>query len=336
MSFLKNLFGRSKLDGDVLAQSSEADDYAQIELLGHFEKPRKLHEDRDQRQWERVLPRAYVEQIDLLTKQGWLAFSGNVYRLTDAGKPFLAIYRARQESDKQQAIAAVHKAFSKKDSSEALAIRRAYEDRQPLSKAEWTGPDPQMSHSSLTRRILFLEHWLVEGLSKETLDWLKLYAADQHLWGAHWRLTADEIPPAALAELATDKLDGMEAAYWRAYSLGLYVDNQETWQRCKGGDHVRRIEIIGPNDEHTCMPCKIHRDQQYLVTRVPDLPHKNCKSPSAVAVNISPCWKATRISRNRPRTADFVSHTACGPPSVVHHNQTNPYRSDPYALLPSF
>ena len=279
MSFLKNLFGRSKLDGDALTQSPEASDYAQIELLGHFEKPRKLHEDREQRQWERVLPRAYVEQIDLLSKQGWLAFSGNVYWLTDTGKPFLATYRARQETDKRQAIAAVHKALSKKDSSEALAIRRAYEDHQPLGKAEWTGPDPQMSHSSLTRRILFLEHWLVEGLSKETLDWLKLYAADQHLWGAHWRLTANEIPPAVLAELATDKLDGVEAAYWRAYSLGLYVDNQETWQRCKGGDHVRRIEIGGANDEHTCMPCKVHRGQQYLVTRVPELPHKNCKSP---------------------------------------------------------
>ena len=27
------------------------------------------------------------------------------------------------------------------------------------------------------------------------------------------------------------------------------------------------------------MPCKIHIGQQYLVTRVPELPHKNCKSP---------------------------------------------------------
>lgn len=279
MSFLKNLFGRSKLDGDALARSAEVSDYAQIELLGHFETPRKLHEEREQRQWERALPRAYVEEIDLLAKQGWLSFSGNIYRLTDAGKPFLVAYRARQEEEKRIAIAAVHKALAQKDSSEALAIRRAYEDRQPLGKAEWTGPDPQMSHSSLTRRILFLDHWLVEGLSKEALDWLKLYAADQHLWGAYWRLSADEIPPAVLAELATDKLDGVEAAYWRAFSLGLYVNNQETWQRCKGGDHVRRIEIIGSDDEQTCMPCKIHRGQQYLVTRVPELPHKNCKSP---------------------------------------------------------
>ena len=67
MSFLKNLFGRGKLDGDALAQSREISDYAQIELLGYFETPRKLHEDRDQRQWERALPRPYVEQIDLLT-----------------------------------------------------------------------------------------------------------------------------------------------------------------------------------------------------------------------------------------------------------------------------
>lgn len=279
MSFLKNLFGRSKLDGNALVHSGEKSDYAQIELLGHFETPRKLHEDREQRQWERVLPRPYVEEIDLLTRQGWLSFSGNVYRLTDEGKPFLVAYRARQEKEKQEAIAAVHKALAQKDSSEALSIRRAYEARQPLGKAEWTGPEPQLSHSALTRRILFLNHWLVEGLSKETLDWLKLYAADQHLWGAHWGLPADEIPQRVREELATDKLNGAEAAYWRAYSLGLYVDNQETWQRCKGGDHVRRLEIGGPDDEQTCMPCKIHRGQKYLVARAPELPHKNCKSP---------------------------------------------------------
>ncbi len=279
MSFLRNIFGRNKLDGDALAQSPEIGDYARIDLLGQFEAPRKLHEDREQRQWERVLPRSYVEEIDLLTRQGWLSFSGNIYRLTDAGKPFVMAYRARQERDKVQAIAAVHKALTQKDSSEALSIRRAYEERQPLGKAGWTGQTPQMSYSALTRRILFLDHWLVEGLSKETLDWLKLYAADQHLWGTHWRLSLNEIPPAVQQELATDKLDAIEATYWRAYSLGLYVNNQDTWQRCKGGDHVRRLEIGGPNDEHTCMACKIHRGQQYLVARAPELPHKTCRSP---------------------------------------------------------
>ncbi|MFZ1756329.1 MAG: hypothetical protein WBO46_23470 [Caldilineaceae bacterium] len=279
MSFFKNLFGRSKLDGDTLARSAELSDYAQIELLGHFATPRKLHDSREQHQWEQILPRPYVEIIDLFTRQEWLSFSGNVYRLTDTAKPFVAVYQARQEREKAEAIAAVHKALIEKDTSKALSVRRAYEDRQPLGTADWTGPDPQMSHSSLTRRILFLDHWLVEGLSAETLEWLKLYAANQHLWGAHWRLTADEIPASVRAELTTDKLDAAEAAYWRAYSLGLYVDNQETWQRCKGGDHVRRIEIGGPNDAETCMPCKVHLGQEYLVNRVPELPHKNCKSP---------------------------------------------------------
>lgn len=278
MSFLKNLFGRAQWDGEALALSSEISDYAQIELMGQFETPRKLHEDREQRQWERVLPRPYVEEIDLLTRQGWLAFSGNVYRLAETGKPILTSYRARQEEEKRQVIATVHKALAQKDSSRALSIRRAYEARQPLGKANWSGPEPQLSHSALTRRILFLDHWLVEGLSKETLDWLKLYAAVQHLWGAHWRLSTEEVPLAVRDELATPAMDGVEAAYWRAYGLGLYVDNQETWQRCKGGDHVRRLEIGGPNDEYTCMPCKIHRGQQYLVTRAPDLPHRNCKS----------------------------------------------------------
>jgi len=266
------------VDGKTLAQSGDIRDYARIDLLGRFEKPRKLHEDREQRQWERVLSRSYVEEIDLLTRQGWLAFSGAVYRLTEAGQPILSLYRARQEAEKRQAIGAVRKALTQKESSEALSIRRAYEERQPLGKADWTGPEPQLSHSALTRRILFLDHWLVEGLSKETLDWLKLYAAVQHLWGARWRLAEEEVPASVQQELAREGMNGVEAAYWRAYGLGLYVDNQETWQRCKGGDHVRRIEIGGPNDEHTCMPCKIHRDQQYLVDRVPELPHRNCKS----------------------------------------------------------
>jgi len=185
MSFLKNLFGRNTLDGDALARSSDISDYARLELLGHFETPRQLHEDREKQRWERTLPRSYVEEIDLLTRQGWLNFSGNIYQLTEAGMPFLATYRARQEQEKSEAISAAHSALAQKNSSEALAVRRAYEGRQPLGKAAWTGTEPQLSHSALTRRILFLDHWLVEGLSKEAQDWLKPYAADQHLWGAH-------------------------------------------------------------------------------------------------------------------------------------------------------
>jgi hypothetical protein len=47
-------------------------------------------------------------------------------------------------------------------------------------------------------------------------------------------------------------LDIVEAVYWRAHAIALLVDNQETWQRVKGGDHVRRLEIVGADDEHTC------------------------------------------------------------------------------------
>ena len=73
-------------------------------------------------------------------------------------------------------------------------------------------------------------------------------------------------------------MDAVEAAYWRAYQLALYVDNQETWQRCKGGDHVRRIEVVNPNDEHTCSYCQESAGKQFLVVRVPELPHKACTS----------------------------------------------------------
>jgi hypothetical protein len=57
MSFLRNLFGRSKLDGDALARSSEKAEYAQIELLAAFQSARPLHEAKTQQLWSRVLPR---------------------------------------------------------------------------------------------------------------------------------------------------------------------------------------------------------------------------------------------------------------------------------------
>ncbi|NJN83477.1 MAG: hypothetical protein HC802_15135 [Caldilineaceae bacterium] len=92
------------------------------------------------------------------------------------------------------------------------------------------------------------------------------------------RLSQDEIPEYVQQELATGQLDAVEATYWRSYQLALFVDNQETWQRCKGGDHVRRLEIANPADEHTCEACQEHIGQQFLVARAPELPHRACTS----------------------------------------------------------
>jgi hypothetical protein len=279
MSFLKNIFGRSKLDGEALALSQKLEEYAQLHLLSHFETPAPLHNESERKRWDKVLPRPYESTIELFQKQGWLVQTGEVFQMTDTAAPFVAMYQQRLSREKAEAMAAVRKALEERDTSEALAIRRRYEARFPLGKAEWTGPEPQLSHSALTRRILFLDHWLVADLSPETQKWLKLYAAEQHLWGANWRLPATDIPESVQAELATAEMNGVERAYWRAYQLGLYVENQETWQRCKGGDHVRRIEIGGANDEYTCEHCRSVLGEVFLVSRVPELPHKECTSP---------------------------------------------------------
>jgi hypothetical protein len=147
-----------------------------------------------------------------------------------------------------------------------------------------------MSHSSVTRQIFFLDdHRMLDGLSPNTVDWLKRYAAEEHLWGVTWRLPADAVPAEVQLELAQPGvMDGAEGAYWKAYQLGLYVDNQETWQRCKGGDHVRRIEIVGQNDDYTCERCKEELGKEYLVARVPELPHKDCTSPRGCRCRYEP------------------------------------------------
>ena len=278
MSFLRNLFGRAKLDGAALACSTEKADYAQIELLAAFHTPRPLHDTMTQQLWNRVLPRPYVDTLALFQKEGWLVANGSQWQVTAAALPFVQQYEERLATQKAAVLPQVRKALAEKDTSEALALRRAYEDQQPLGKAEWTGPDPQLSHSALTRRILFLKHWLVDGLSPATAEWLKLYAAEQHLWGAFWQLPLAAIPVAVQSELATPDQDAAEAAYWKAYQLALYVDNQETWQRCKGGDHVRRLAIVGPNDAYTCDHCRQGLDKQFLVARAPELPHRECQS----------------------------------------------------------
>jgi hypothetical protein len=157
-------------------------------------------------------------------------------------------------------------------------LRRAYEARFPLGEAGWTGPEPQMSHSALTRRILFMNHWLLEGLSPQTVDWLRLYAAEQHLWGTTWRLADDAVPDFVQQEMATPAMGGAEAAYWKAYQMAIYVENHETWQRCKGGDHVRRIRLAGADDAYTCEACRALLGKEYLVARVPELPHRTCTS----------------------------------------------------------
>ena len=279
MSFLKNLFGGTKLDGNALAHSKELKEYAQIALLTEFQPPRPLHEPGEQARWSRVLTKPYAEELALFEKLGWLApQGGGRYAVTPLGLPFVEKYQERTAREKAEAITKVHDALLQMMTSEALTVRRNYENRTPLGKADWSGPEPQMSHSSVTRRIFFLDHWLLDGLSPETVQWLKTYAAEQHLWGAGWQLPADQIPAYVQQDFAASPLDAAEAAFWKAQAMGLYVDNQETWQRCKGGDHVRRIEILGPNDEFTCETCRGSLGKQFLVARVPELPHRGCTS----------------------------------------------------------
>ena len=76
MSFLRNLFGRAKLDGAALAHSTEKVDYAQIELLATFRTPRPAHDPMTQQLWNRVLPRSYADTLALFQKEGWLTVTG--------------------------------------------------------------------------------------------------------------------------------------------------------------------------------------------------------------------------------------------------------------------
>lgn len=277
MSFLKKMFGGgSSLDGAKLLASSVKSDYSQIALLACFDPPASMLSLGERQRWSRELPHPCEETIAQFIKAGWLAQTGETYAVTPAGKTLVDDYRARLAREKAEVMPKVRKALEAKDTSEALELRRAYEARYPLGQADWTGPEPQLSHSALTRRILFLQHPLLDGLSKQTTDWLKLYAAEQHMWGARWRLPLAQIPVAAQQELATEALDAVEAAYWRSNALSLLVENQETWQRCKGGDHVRRIELVAPEGEVLCNACQAIVGKQYLVVRTPELPLKEC------------------------------------------------------------
>ena len=295
MSFLKNLFGSAKLDGNALAQSQELKQYAQIALLTEFLTLRPLHDAAIQARWSRVLPKPYLDMVALFEKQGWLAAQGSNYAVTPAGQPFADSYRARAAQEKAEAIGKVHDALLQMMTSEALTIRRNYENHTPLGKADWSGPEPQMSHSAVTRRIFFLEHWLLDDLSPATVKWLKIYAAEQHLWGASWLLPAEQIPAYVQQDFAESGMPVREAAFWKAAAMGLYVDNQETWQRCKGGDHVRRIEIIGPNDEFTCEQCRPYLGKQFLVVRVPELPHRACTSQRGCRCRYEPVLEVEEI-----------------------------------------
>jgi hypothetical protein len=278
MGFFKRVFGSGGMDGAKLAASSDKGEYAQIELLGCFESADALAPLAERQRWGRVLPQSYDETIRLFVKEGWLEHDGGAYHLTTAATPFVTAYRLRQEAEKAAVMAQVRNALKAKDTSEALDLRRAYEARQPLGKADWTGPEPQMSHSALTRRILYLTHPLLDGMSPQTVDWLRHYAAEQHLWGTSWRVKEDSLPESVRGELASHDMTASESAFWKSIQLSLLVENQDTWQRLKGGDHVRRIEIAGPDDEFTCDVCRPLLGKQYLVARAPELPPAGCTS----------------------------------------------------------
>ncbi|MEM7533309.1 MAG: hypothetical protein AAF639_14095 [Chloroflexota bacterium] len=311
MNFLKKLFTGKRLNGEKLALSENKQDYAQIELLAQFMDARPPHTHQEQQRWNRVLPQPYDETIALFEKQGWLVTahqpenqtanpdeSANKtvsYQIGDDAQIYVTIYQERLDKARAAIMPKVRQALEERDTGEALTLRRNYEAHFPLGEADWTGPEPQLSHSALTRRILYLEHPLLEGLSHQTAGWLKLYAAEQHMWGAFWQLDPADIPDYVQSEteLVTPDLDGesmsiIDVVYWRAYQLSLYVDNQETWQRCKGGDHVRRLEIVGPDDAYTCQQCRPILGKEYLVSRAPALPPEGCTSPRGCCCRYEP------------------------------------------------
>lgn len=292
MNFLRNLFTK-RLDGEALVHATERSQRAQIELLASFDPPRARHDELEKALWSRTLPSTYDETLALFVNQKWLDEQGEHLAVTPEAQPFVDGYRARLEREREAIMPRVRQALVERDTSEALDIRRRYESEQPLGKAAWTGPDPQMSHSALTRRILFLDHPLLHGLSRDAVDWLKLYAAEQHLWGTHWRLDEEQIPPHVRTEIVGPQHDAagmnaVEVAYWRARELMLLVENQETWQRCKGGDHVRRIAVVAANDAELCEHCRQYEGKQYLVVRVPELPHVDCTSPRGCRCRYEP------------------------------------------------
>lgn len=65
-------------------------------------------------------------------------------------------YQERLATEKSEVLPKVRAALKDRETGLALEIRRNYEAQQPLGKANWTEPEPQMSHSALTRRILFI------------------------------------------------------------------------------------------------------------------------------------------------------------------------------------
>ena len=214
MSFLRKLFSRRSLDGEQLARSEDKREYGQIELLSQFITARPLHDAPDQQRWSRVLPLSYLDTIRLFEEQGWLeATELDAYQVTAKAMPFIHHFQERLALEKAAVMPKVRRALEQRDTGEALDIRRNYEARFALGQADWTGPEPQLSYSALTRRILFLDHWLLDGLSAETVAWLKLYAAEQHLWGVYLAFAGSRNP--CIGERGT----GNAAIRWRRGGL---------------------------------------------------------------------------------------------------------------------
>lgn len=301
MKLLKSLFGK-KLDGESLAQSSKREEYAQIELLTLFKEGATVHGRLAQQRWSRVLPCSYEEMLQRYQQEGWLSSApgpdGAVeYKVTDTAQPFVRSYMDRIAKSREAIMPKVRAALEERDTSKALELRRLYEAQFPLGEAGWTGPEPQLSHSALTRRILFLDHWLLDGYSAQTSEWLRLSAAEQHLWGVRWPVSAHTIPDHVLVELSQEAMSGEESVYWKIYQLALYVDNQETWQRCKGGDHVRRIRIVTHEEGVGCHSCLEFANREYLVGRVPDLPHRDCTALRGCLCRYEPVLETYEAAR---------------------------------------
>src|SRR5690242_6331242 len=131
MGFLKKIFsGGPKIEVNTLVNATEIKQVALLDLLMRFSEPRPLHDNVEQQRWTRSLPHSYQETIQLFTKQGLLAATPQgQYQATPAVMPAIHAYQERLAREKAEVIPQVRAALEKKETSEALTLRRFYEAR---------------------------------------------------------------------------------------------------------------------------------------------------------------------------------------------------------------
>lgn len=194
-----------------------------------------------------------------------------VYVCTEKGRQTARQFLDEENARRAIAEAQVMKALQDRNFHRACKLMAAFENSQVFPRGthrDWSKYNPELDESRLT--VIFTKTPdILNSLSKEKLEFLRIMAGMMLLWGTN---TPDKW---LVREIVTGISMDTVSAIRLLLATGL---NQIALQEFQKNGSIGYVRIHGINDDVMCEECKKLAQHPFPLEEAPELPHLKCTS----------------------------------------------------------